>query len=119
VFWQRANAAIPDGEGVVVLEKIPHPYYIARPFALLSYLEQELVDYRVVRTPDALDAATRALGARWVAVDVDGLQAADDPREAAVTALWREFLATHTHPVLEAGGYALYALGDDGAGRTS
>ena len=29
----------------LVLEKIPHPYYIERPFVLLSYLEQGLVDY--------------------------------------------------------------------------
>jgi hypothetical protein len=115
VFWQRANAAIPADGRVVVLEKIPHPYYIERPFALLSYLEQDLVDYRTVRTPDALAAAAHALGATHVAVDVGGLQAAGDPYEAGVTALWRAFLAREGSPVVESSGYALYALhGDEG-----
>ena len=40
VFWREANKAIPPAGKVAVLEKIPHPYYIERPFVLLSYLEQ-------------------------------------------------------------------------------
>src|SRR5262249_12505139 len=45
-FWERANASVPGDGKVLVLEKIPHPYYITRPFVLGSYLEQGLIDYR-------------------------------------------------------------------------
>jgi hypothetical protein len=110
VFWHRANQAIPPSGRVLVLEKIPHPYYIERPFVLLSYLEQGLVDYRTVRTASALDAAARRLGATYVAVDEEGLHAAGDPFESQVTALWRDYVAGMGEPVLRAGGYALYAL---------
>jgi hypothetical protein len=110
VFWREANRAIPDSGRVVVLEKIPHPYYIERPFVLLSYLEQGLVDYRSVNTPAGLDQAMQRLGATHVAVEEDGLQAAGDPFEAQVTALWRRFVTEAGEPVLRAGGYALYAL---------
>jgi hypothetical protein len=110
VFWREANRAVPPSGRVVVFEKIPHPYYIERPFVLLSYLEQGLVDYRRVDTVAALDAAVHGLGATYVAVDETGLQAADDPFEAQVTALWRAYLAGAGEPVLRAGGYALYAL---------
>jgi hypothetical protein len=110
VFWHEANRAVPPSGRVLVFEKIPHPYYIERPFVLLSYLEQGLVDYRHVDTVPALDAAAHHLGATYVAVDETGLQAADDPFEAQVTALWRAYLAGLGQPVLRAGGYALYAL---------
>ena len=41
VFWHEANQAVPPSPvRSLVLEKIPHPYYIERPFVLLSYLEQ-------------------------------------------------------------------------------
>jgi hypothetical protein len=110
VFWRQANAVVPASGRVLVFEKIPHPYYIERPFALLSYLEQGLVDYRRVRTVPALDAAAHQLGATHVAVHEEGLKAADDPFEAEVTALWRAYLAGAGEPVLRAGGYALYAL---------
>ena len=36
VFWHQANDAVPETGRVAVLEKIPHPYYIDRPFVLLS-----------------------------------------------------------------------------------
>jgi 4-amino-4-deoxy-L-arabinose transferase-like glycosyltransferase len=110
VFWREANQAVPRSGRVLVFEKIPHPYYIERPFVLLSYLEQGLVDYRRVDSVPALDAAVQWLGATHVAVDEAGLQAADDPFEARVTTLWRAYLAGAGEPVLRAGGYALYAL---------
>jgi len=110
VFWREANRAVPPSGRVLVFEKIPHPYYIERPFVLLSYLEQGLVDYRHVDSVPALDAAAHHLGATHVAVDETGLQADDDPFEAQVTALWRAYLAGLGQPVLRAGGYALYAL---------
>lgn len=110
VFWNEANAAIPADGRVVVLEKIPHPYYIERPFVLLSYLEQGLVDYRAVSSADDLVSKVRQLGAGYVAVDVDGLQAREDPYEARVTEIWRDLVARSGAPVVEAGGFALYAL---------
>ncbi len=110
VFWHQANQVVPESGRVLVFEKIPHPYYIERPFVLLSYLEQGLVDYRRVSTVPALDAAAHHLGATHFAVNEAGLQAGDDPFEAAVTALWRAYVAGAGDPVLRAGGYALYAL---------
>jgi hypothetical protein len=109
-FWERANPAIPAGGRVMVLEKIPHPYYIERPFVLASYLEQDLLDYRRLETPAALAGAARLLGVTHVAVDEAGLTAEGDPFEARVTALWRRFLREECEPVLRAGGYGLYLL---------
>jgi hypothetical protein len=108
LFWREANRAVPPTGKVVVLEKIPHPYYIDRPFVLLSYLEQGMVDFRTVTTPDALLDTLRALGATHVAVDVKGLDAAADPFEQRVTMLWRATTDRLGTPVLAAGGYALY-----------
>ena len=110
VFWERANQAIPVGARVLVLEKIPHPYYIEHPYVLASYLEQDLVDYRTLDTPDALAGAARLLGVSYVAVDMAGLDAAGDPFEARVAALWRAFLAEQCEVVLRAGGFGLYAI---------
>lgn len=110
VFWHQANDSVPADGRVVILEKIPHPYYIDRPFAMLSYLEQGLVDYRQVQTVPGLDTAIRGLGATHVAVEEDGLQASADPFEAQVTALWRDYVARLGPPVLRAGGYALYTV---------
>ncbi|MCW5891944.1 MAG: glycosyltransferase family 39 protein [bacterium] len=110
VFWSEANAAIPSDGRVVVLEKIPHPYYIERPFVLLSYLEQGLVDYRTLPSADVLVSDIRRLGAGYVAVDVEGLQAREDPYEARVTGIWRDLVARSGVPIVEAGGFALYAL---------
>jgi hypothetical protein len=110
VFWRQANQAIPATGRVLVFEKIPHPYFIERPYVLLSYLEQGLVDYRHVNTVDALGDAARRLGATHVAVDEDDLRAAGDPYEAEVTTLWRAFLERSGPPVLRAGGSALYVL---------
>ena len=50
VFWHQANQAVPATGRVLVFEKIPHPYFIDRPFVLMSYLEQGMVDYRTVNT---------------------------------------------------------------------
>jgi len=110
VFWHEANRAVPETGRVAVLEKIAHPYYIDRPFVLLSYLEQGMVDFRVTNTPDAVLARMRELGASHVAVDVKGLDAAADPFEQQVTALWRDVVARLGKPMLEAKGYALYDL---------
>ncbi len=109
-FWEKANAAIPPDGRVAVLEKIPHPYYIERPFILLSYLEQGLVDYRQVDTVDALAHALADRQVTFVAVDTAGLEAAGDPFEASVARLWRGLVATQGQLVLRQGGYALYAL---------
>ncbi len=107
-FWHEANRVIAPTGRVAVLEKIPHPYYIDRPFVLLSYLEQGMVDFRSVDTPDKVLAALHRVGATHVAVDVKGLDAAADPFERRVTALWRETVARLGAPSLERGGYALY-----------
>ena len=116
-FWHEANRAVPPTGRVAVLEKIAHPYYIDRPFVLLSYLEQGLVDFRVTSTPDAVLARLRELGATHVAVDVKGLEAAVDPFEQTVTALWRDVVGGLGAPVLTAHGYALYAMPAVGAPR--
>jgi hypothetical protein len=110
-FWERANAEVPAGGLVLVLEKIPHPYYIERPFVLASYLEQGMLDYRQVTTPEALADAAHRLGATHVAVDLDGLDAAGDPFEATVARLWQAFVAEACEgPTVREGGFALYAL---------
>jgi hypothetical protein len=109
-FWERANAAVEPAGLVLVLEKIPQPYYIARPFVLASYLEQGLLDYRTVRSPDALAAVARSEGVTHVAIDMQSLDAAGDPFEAAVARLWRGFIADACDPILRQNGYALYSL---------
>jgi hypothetical protein len=111
-FWERANAAVPADGKVLVLEKIPHPYYIERDFVLGSYLEQGMIDYRQVTTVDALADVARDLGITHVAVDVAGLAATDDAYEAAVGRLWRAFVSSECTEVLREGDYALFALRD-------
>jgi hypothetical protein len=110
LFWHEANRAVPENGRVAVLEKIAHPYYIDRPFVLLSYLEQGQVDFRKTNTPEGVLNRMRELGATHVAVDVKGLDADADPFEKQVTELWREVVARLGTPVLSAGGYALYAM---------
>ena len=110
-FWERANAELPAGGLVLVFEKIPHPYYIERPFVLGSYLEQGLLDYRRLATPAELAAAVHGLGATHVAVDLAALDARGDPFEASVARLWRGFVAEECDsPLVREGGYALYPL---------
>jgi hypothetical protein len=110
-FWEQANDEIGPAGLVLVLEKVPHPYYIEAPFVLGSYLEQGLLDYRTLDTPVALAAAVHALGVTHVAVDVASLDAAGDPFEARVARLWRAFLVEECEPqMLREGGYALYPL---------
>src|SRR5207247_9001419 len=87
--WERANAELPAAGLVLVLEKIPHPYYIERPFVLGSYLEQGLLDYRRLATPAAVAAAAHDLGVTHVAIDLDGLEPGGDPFGPAVARLWR------------------------------
>jgi hypothetical protein len=115
LFWREANRAVPPDGRVALLEKITHPYYIDRPFVMLSYLEQGQVDYRATTTPDAVLAEMAQLGATHVAVELKGLDAAADPFERTVTAIWRDVVARLGPPVLTAGGYALYALPAGGA----
>jgi hypothetical protein len=109
-FWERANTAIPETGRVLVLEKIPHPYYIERPFVLASYLEQGLIDYRALTEPGALADAARTLGCSHMAVDVAALDASGDPFETSVARLWRGLVAAEGELVLRHGGYALYAI---------
>jgi hypothetical protein len=109
-FWERANAAVEPSGLVLVLEKVPQPYYIERPFVLASYLEQGMLDYRVVQSPEALAAVARSEGVTHVAVDMQGLDAAGDPFEASVARLWRGFIMGSCEPILRQDGYALYSL---------
>ena len=109
-FWERANVAVPPTGRVLVLEKIPHPYYIERPFVLGSYLEQGLIDYRAIESTAALAEAARDLGVSHVAVDLSSFSAAGDPFEASVGRLWRGFITAECDPVLREGEYGLYAL---------
>jgi len=110
-FWEQANDEIGPSGNVLVLEKVPHPYYIQPSFVLGSYLEQGLLDYRTLDTAAALGAAARQLGVTHVAVDVAGLDAAGDPFEARVARLWRAFVAEECDaPLVREGGYALYPL---------
>jgi hypothetical protein len=109
-FWERANEVVPPSGRVLVLEKVPHPYYIERPFVLASYLEQGMIDYRRLREPDELAEAARGLGITHVAVDVAALGAMGDPFETTVSRLWRGFVAQDGDLVLRRGGFALYAL---------
>jgi hypothetical protein len=109
-FWERANAAIPSTGRVLVLEKIPHPYYIERPFVLGSYLEQGLLDYRTLDTPERLAAAARTLGITHVSVDLSALDATGDPFEAEVSRLWRAFVDDACEPLLRQEGFGLYSL---------
>jgi len=109
-FWERANVAVPPAGRVLVLEKIPHPYYIERSFVLGSYLEQGLIDYRAIESTAALADAARNLGVSHVAVDLSSLSAAGDPFEASVGRLWRGFIAAECDPVLREGEYGLYVL---------
>jgi hypothetical protein len=109
-FWERANAVVEPAGLVMVLEKIPQPYYIDRPFVLASYLEQGLIDYRMVHSPDALAAVARSEGVTHIAIDMQALDAAGDPFEATVARLWRSFIAGSCDPILRQDGYALYTL---------
>src|SRR5438094_253799 len=109
-FWERANVAVPPAGRVLVLEKIPHPYYIERPFVLASYLEQGLIDYRAIDSAAALAETARGLGVSHVAVDLSAFAAAGDPFEAAVGRLWQAFISGECEPVLREGEYGLYAL---------
>src|SRR5262249_11561330 len=100
---------------VIVLEKIPHPYYIDRRFVLLSYLEQGLVDYRAVNSVPALDEAARRLGAPHVPCATAGPQGAGIADPSPRTAPSREAISkpgTRAEPP----GKPLRALRGAGAG---
>ncbi|HWP64737.1 MAG TPA: hypothetical protein VNO26_02345 [Candidatus Limnocylindria bacterium] len=109
-FWRRACPVIGTAGVVMVLEKIPHPYLIGCRFVLASYLEQALVDYRRVDTPDALEAAARALGVTHVAVARADLARGADPYETQAVAVWNDWTRRLGVPLLETEAYALYAL---------
>jgi hypothetical protein len=119
VFWEHANETVPSAGKILVLEKIPHPYYVERPYVLASYLEQGLIDYRSVDSPQALAAKAHELGITHIAVDTEGMQAARDPFEAEVGRLWRAFLTSQCDFVLRKGGYALYTLHEPTAVATA
>ena len=109
-FWNEANRRIPEDGRVLVLAKIPHPYFIERPFVLGSYLEQVLLDYRRIETAADLAAAIDGLGVSHMAVHIDGLDAGADPYETRVVALWRELVRRQDEALLTRDGYALFAL---------
>lgn len=117
VFWHAANPIVGDGGRVLVLEKIPHPYYIDTPFVMASYLEQGRIDYRRLTYPAQLATVARDLGITHVAVDLSALTASGDPYEAQVAALWSGFVTTECDKVLDRAGFGLYALRSVGEGR--
>jgi hypothetical protein len=114
-FWQRACPVIGTTGLVMVLEKIPHPYFIDCPFVLASYLEQAMIDYRTVDTVPALEHEARRLGITHVAVSRGDLARRADPYEARVVALWQAWAAQLGAPALEVPAYTLYAFPDRGA----
>jgi hypothetical protein len=109
-FWRQANAVVPPDGLVLVLEKIPHPYFIERPFVLGSYLEQTLIDYRTIGSAADLRARALALGVTHVAVDRAGLGGGADPFEMRVHGLWRDFAGSLGSAAADADGHALFAL---------
>lgn len=112
-FWRRACPMIGSSGRVMVLEKIPHPYFIDCPFVLASYLEQAVIDYRQIDSPAALGDAARALGVTHVAVAGPDLARRADPYEAATTRLWAAWIAQLGTPRVQVETYALYALPAD------
>jgi len=114
-FWRRACPVVGTTGLVMVLEKIPHPYFIDCPFVLASYLEQAMIDYRTVDTVAELESAARRLGITHVAVSRADLARRADPYEARVTALWQAWTARLGPPQLEVPAYTLYALPGGGA----
>jgi hypothetical protein len=109
-FWHRACPVVGTAGTVMVLEKIPHPYYIDCRFVLASYLEQAMIDYRSVVTPEALAAAAHRLGVTHVAVDRTDLARRADPYETRVAALWDAWTSRLGTPQLVVDSYALYEL---------
>jgi hypothetical protein len=109
-FWRRACPMVGTAGKVIVLEKIPHPYFIDCSFVLASYLEQALIDYRAVGSVDALAAVARQLGVTHVAASRVDLARQADPYEARVTTLWRDWTTRLGPPALEQSPYVLYAL---------
>jgi hypothetical protein len=114
-FWRRACPVIGTTGLVMVLEKIPHPYFIDCPFVLASYLEQAMIDYRTIDTVPDLERAARRLGITHVAVSHVDLARRADPYEARVGALWQAWTSRLGAPRLEVTPYALYALPRVGA----
>jgi hypothetical protein len=109
-FWRRACPVVGTAGLVMVLEKIPHPYFIECPFVLASYLEQARIDYRTIPDAGRLAAAATELGVTHVAVARADLGRHADPYEAHATAVWRDWTASLGTPSLEVGGYVLYAV---------
>jgi hypothetical protein len=109
-FWRRACPLVAPAGTVLVLEKIPHPYFIGCRFVLGSYLEQDLLAYRTLDGPAALAAAARQLGVTHVAVARPDLMRAADPYEARVAGLWRAWTESLGAPVLDVPPYVLYVL---------
>jgi hypothetical protein len=109
-FWRRACPVVGTTGLVLVLEKIPHPYFIDCPFVLASYLEQAMIDYRTIGTVPDLEQAAQRLGITHIAVSQVDLERRADPYEARVAALWRGWTVRLGEPQLEVAPYALYAL---------
>lgn len=109
-FWRAVDHVVPADGLVLVLGKIPHPYFIGRPFVLGSYLEQAKIDYRRLADAAALMAITRELGATHVVFVTGDLDRAADPFEARVTSLWRDLRADLGTPLVREGERELFAM---------
>jgi hypothetical protein len=109
-FWRAVDAVLPPAAGVLVLGKIPHPYFIDRPFVLGSYLEQVAIDYRRIDDPDELLAAARRQKLGYVAFETADLARHEDPFERRVVTLWRRLRDRLGPALVREGGYELYRV---------
>lgn len=109
-FWRAVDAAMPSDGRVLVLGKIPHPYFIDVPFVLGSYLEQTVIDYRRIEAPAELLAEARRAGATHVVFETADLARGADPFERRVVALWTALRARLGPALVREGGRELYAL---------
>ena len=66
-LWSLINSRVPESGRVLLLDKIPHPYHIRRSFVSGSYLEQGLIDYHAIGSPDELLREVLRLGVTHVA----------------------------------------------------
>lgn len=109
-FWRAVDAVVPPDGRVLVLGKIPHPYFIDRPFVLGSYLEQTLLDYRRMAGPADVVAAARQAGVGWVVFETEDLGRSADPYERHAVALWAALRAQLGPVLVREGARELYRL---------
>jgi len=109
-FWHGVGTTVPADTTILVLGKIPHPYFIEQPYVLGSYLEQGLIDYRAMDEPVELVALAHRLGVGAIVFETDDLARRADPYEAQVTDLWRRLRTMLGAPILREGSRELYAV---------